>query len=155
MVKPQALARHGSTAWIPSRRLISDYARSGTLHFITRGGERVAGICTIPRGSTIWLAVSGVRHGDPALLNAGAGFAAFALAVEWARKHGYRHLDAGRTGPFTNDGLQEFKRRWGLVPVPDSLAHLVALRVNSDAIRQAFAQAPVLIEGDSGLQVYP
>jgi Acetyltransferase (GNAT) domain len=154
MVRPQAVARHGSVAWLPSRTLLSEFARSGTLHFITQKGERVAGICTIPRGDTIWLAISGVRHGEPALLRAGAGFATVALAIEWARKQGYRRVDAGRTGPFTNDGLQEFKRRWGLIPVPDPLAHLIALKANSDVIRQAFADEPALVEGESGLEVY-
>lgn len=154
MVQPQALARHGSVAWLPSRSFISELARSGTLHFITQGGERVAGICTIPRGSTLWLAISGVRHGNAGLLKAGAGFATLALTIEWARGQGYRRLDAGRTGPFTNDGLQQFKRRWGLVPVPDPLAHLVAVRLNSVEARQAFARSPVLTEAESGLVAY-
>ena len=154
MVEPQAVARHGSVAWLPSRRLLLEFARSGTLHFITQGGERVAGICTIPRGSTLWLAISGVRHGNAALLKAGAGFATLALTIEWARGQGYRRLDAGRTGPFTNDGLQQFKRRWGLVPVPDPLAHLVAVRLNSVEARQAFARPPVLTETESGLVAY-
>lgn len=154
MVQPQAVARHGSIAWLPSRSLISEFARAGTLHLITRGGERVAGICTVPRGDTLWLAISGVRHGDAALLRAGAGFATLALTIEWARAQGYRRLDAGRTGPFTNDGLQQFKRRWGLVPIPDPLAHQVAVRVNSVAVRQAFAHASVLTEAETGLVAY-
>lgn len=154
MVGPQALARHGPAAWLPSRRLIAEFAQAGTLHLITRGGERVAGICTIPRGDTLWFALSGVRHGNPALLKDGAGFAILALTIEWARAQGYRRLDAGRTGPFTNDGLQQFKRRWGFVPIPDPLSHLVAVRINAAAVRQAFARAPVLTEDWRGLRAY-
>ena len=154
MVGPQALARHGSTAWVPSRQLMKEFSEAGILHFITRNGERVAGICTVPRGDTLWLAISGVRHGDPALLRQGAGFAILSLTIEWARRHGFRALDAGRTGPFINDGLQQFKRKWGLAPVPDPLAHLAAVRVHSEAVAQAFAREPVLVEDGAGLRAY-
>jgi hypothetical protein len=154
MVGPQALARHGSTAWIPSRRLLGEFARAGILHMVVRGGERVAGICTIPRGDALWLAISGVRGGDPMLMRQGAGFAVIALTVEWARDQGYRALDAGRTGPFVNDGLQQFKRRWGLTPVVDPLAHVAAVWIGSNAARQAFAQEPVLVENGAALRVY-
>jgi hypothetical protein len=154
MVGPQALARHGPSAWVPSRQLMKEFSSVGILHFITRGSERVAGICTIPRGDTLWLAISGVRHGDPALLRQGAGFAILWLTIEWARSQGYHSLDAGRTGPFIKDGLQQFKRKWGLVPVLDPLAHVAAIWVNSSAVRQAFIREPVLVENGSSLQAY-
>jgi hypothetical protein len=154
MVRPQALARHGPGAWVPSRQLMKEFSRRGILHLITRDGERVAGICTVPRGDILWLAISGVRQGDPALLRQGAGFAILALTIEWARAQGYRSLDAGRTGPFCNDGLQQFKRKWGLAPVADPLAHVAAVRVESPAARHAFSREPVLVEEENGLRVY-
>ena len=154
MVTPQALARHGASAWIPSRQLMGKFSRAGTLHLITRNGERIAGICTVPRGDTLWLAISGVRHGDHTLLKQGAGFAAFALTIEWARSQGYRCIDAGRTGPFIKDGLQQFKRRWGMAPVPDPLSHVAAVWVGRDLVHQAFAREPVLVESGSVLRVY-
>lgn len=154
MVGPQALARHGAGAWVPSPLLMKDFARKGILHLITRGGERVAGICTVPRGDTLWLAISGVRNGDPALLRLGAGVAILALTIEWARAQGFRALDAGRTGPFCNDGLQQFKRKWGLTPVVDPLSLVAAVRVQSPAARQAFRREPVLVEEGTNLRVY-
>ena len=154
MVAPQALVRHGPSAWIPSRQLMSELSRAGILHFITRGGERVAGLCTVPRGNTLWLAISGVRQGDPLLLQQGAGFATFWLTIEWARSQGYEYLDAGRTGPFVNDGLQRYKRTWGLASTVDPLAHVAAVLVNSPAVREAFTREPVLVENGSSLRVY-
>ncbi len=154
MVEPQALNRHGHLAGLPSSRLKSELARVGTLHLITRGPERVAGICTVPRGDTLWMALSGVRHGDSILLQQGAGFATFALTLEWARAQGYRRIDAGRTPAFLNDGLHQYKRRWGLVPATDPLTHVAAVRVNSPAVLQAFAAEPVLIEERFGLRRY-
>jgi len=154
MVRPQALARHGSGAWIPSQQLMDEFSRVGMLNFITRQGERLAGICMVPRGDTLWGAVSGVREGDPILMRQHAGFAVFALTVEWARAQGYRFFDAGRTGPFVHDGLQQFKRGWGLSPFPDPLSLVAAVWVGSDVVRQAFARQPVLAESGAGLRVY-
>jgi hypothetical protein len=131
MVAPQAVARHGEAAWIPSRRYIADLARSGTLHLVMRGNEPVAGICTVRRGDSLWLALSGVRNGDPDLLRQGAGFAALALTINWAKTEGFRYLDAGRTGPFVHDGVQRLKRGRG-----------------------ALSHQPVLVEYLSGIQPF-
>src|SRR5690242_4628090 len=38
-------------------------------------------------------------------------------AITWGCEHGYQVLDMGRTAR-TNEGLMEFKRRWGTVPEP-------------------------------------
>ena len=154
MVRPQALARHGAGAWIPSQTLMDEFSRVGILHFVTREGERISGMCMVPRGDTIWGAVSGVRQGDPNLLRQGASFAVFALTIEWARAQGYRFFDAGRTGPFVHDGVQQFKRNWGLSPVPDPLSHVAAIWIGSDAVRRVFARQPVLAENGAELRVY-
>jgi hypothetical protein len=53
-----------------------------------------------------------------------------------------------------HDGLQQFKRGWGLSPFPDPLSLVAAVWVGSDVVRQAFAQQPVLAESGAGLRVY-
>jgi GNAT acetyltransferase-like protein len=154
MVEPQARARHGSTAWLPAGAFRRKIAQSGTLHLVVQNGERVAGACTVPHGDMLWFPLLGVRHGDPELLQRGASVAALALPLEWARQQNYRRVDLGRTGPFVNDGLQQYKRHWGLVPVPDPLTHVTAVWLGSDASRQAFSRAPVLVEDGVGLGTY-
>jgi hypothetical protein len=154
MVEPQARARHGSRVWLPSRSFRRKIAQSGTLHLVVESGVRVAGACTISHGDVLWFPLLGVRQGDPQLLQRGASVAALALPLEWARKQSYRRLDLGRTGPFLNDGLQQYKRNWGFVPVPDPLAHVTAVRLESDAARRAFRLEPVLVEDGAGLRAY-
>ena len=154
MVAPQANARFGDDAWIPSAYLLRQFAEQGRLHFVVRGGIRVGGICSLRSGDTLWLPLSGVRHGDPALLRAGVSVAAWALAMAWARTEGCVTVDMGRTSPFLHDGVQQYKRKWGLDPCPDPLAHLAAVWVGSDAARLAFAREPVLIEREAGLWLY-
>jgi len=154
MVLPQARARFGEDAWIPSERLRRELSRRGELHFIRRDGARVAGICTVCTGHAVWLPIMGMCQGDPGLLREGVYSAVFSLVFEWARGEGYTHVDAGRTSSFTSDGVQHFKRKWGLEPVADPLTHLIAARVGPGA-RAAFVREPVLIETEHGIETYP
>jgi GNAT acetyltransferase-like protein len=154
IVQPHANARFGSDAWIPSPYLWRRFAERGQLHFVVRNGVRVGGFCVLRSGDTAWLPLSGVRHGDPALLRAGVSVAAYVLAFDWARRQGCTRIDLGRTSSFLRDGVQQYKRKWGLDPVPDPLAHLMAVWVGSEAARLAFAREPVLIERQTGLWLY-
>jgi hypothetical protein len=154
MVEPQARIRHGSSAWAPSESFLSSIAKRGSLHFVVENGVRVAGSCAVPHGETLWIPLMGVRQGDAALLQRGAGVAAFALPFEWARRNNFRRIDLGRTGPFANDGQQQYKRRWGLSPVSDPLSLVVAVLVRSPAARQALARRPVFIETGNGIDTY-
>jgi hypothetical protein len=154
MVVPQARARFGDHAWIPSPRLLRRFERSAALHFVCQGGRVVAGFCSVACGDTLWLPISGVLDGDPVLFRRGAGLAILALGIEWARARGFRVLDAGRTSPFENDGVHRLKRKWGLRPAVDPLAHVAAVRAGSAAARAAFAREPVLVETGEGLAAY-
>ena len=155
MLRPLAKARHGNKAWIVSRGLLLQLARNGMLHFVCLNGQRVAGACSVPRGDTIWVPLSGIKDGDPTLLRKGAGVAALAATLHWAKTLGYRRVDAGRTSPFLHDGVQQFKRKWGLLPVADPLAHVVAVWAGSELGRAVLARSPVLIETVDGLATHP
>lgn len=154
MVRPHAQGRFGEGAWHPSPRFIKELARIGTLHFATRNGERVAGTCSVERRETLWIPLSGIRGGDPALLHQGANAALLALTLDWARARGLRRVDLGRTPPFVEQGLARYKRKWGLLPTPDPLAHFAAIAVRSTLAAKAFARNPVLIEQGGGLITY-
>jgi hypothetical protein len=154
MVVPQARVRYGKDAWVPPRRLMAELARLGTLHLVSVDGVRVAGTCSLREGDTIWLVLKAVRGGDSSLSRMGAATASVALTLEWARSRGCRRVDLGRSGPFLKDELQESKRKWGLAPAPDPLAHVAAVWVASPSARRAFAKEPILVEHDSGLRGY-
>ena len=154
MLVPHGEARFGEDAWLPSPYLLRRFRERGSLHFVVQDGMRVGGLCLLRRGRHVWLPLTGVRDGDPALLRSGVLAAAYALAFEWARREGCTRIDLGRTSPFLRDGVQQYKRKWGLIAVPDPLAHLTAIWTGSDAARLAFAREPVLAEGDEGLWLY-
>ncbi len=154
MLAPHATSRYGEDAWLPSAYLLRRFRERGRLHFIVHQGRRVGGFCSLRSGDGLWLPLSGVRDGDLVLRRAGVSVAAYALAFEYARQQGCTRVDLGRTSPFLTDGVQQYKRKWGLSPVADPLAHLAAVWVGSDAARLAFARQPVLAEGDQGLWLY-
>jgi hypothetical protein len=154
MLAPHAGARFGDEAWLPSPYLLRRFRERGQLHFVLHGGARVGGFCSLRCGETLWLPLSGVRNGDPALLRAGVAAAVYALGFEWARRQNCTRVDMGRTSPLLTDGVLRYKQKWGLTAVADPLAHLTAVWVGSDAARLAFAREPVLAEGDQGLRVY-
>jgi Acetyltransferase (GNAT) domain len=156
MVEPEAHARFAGRAWIPSRWLRREFATHGTLHFVLRNGVRVAGCCVVPTAAGVWLPVSGVRHGDPELLAAGAGSAALAATLRWAADRGYHRVDFGRTTPFIDDGVAWVKQKWGFQPVPEPLAHLIAVRARAGCppARELLQRHPVRIETGSGLGVF-
>jgi hypothetical protein len=154
MVIPQARVRHGKDAWVPSRRLMAELARLGTLHLVSLDGVRVAGTCSLRQGDIIWLVLKAVRGGNAELLRTGAGTASVALTLDWARERGCRRVDLGRTGPFLKDEQQDSKRKWGLAPALDPLVHVTAVWVASPSARRAFAQEPIMVEHLSGLRGY-
>lgn len=155
MLLPQARNRFGMRGWTPSAYLRRRFAGLGTLLFVRRDGRRVAGACAIRRDQqTIWFPLVAVRNGDPTLLREAAATAMLSLAFDWAREHDFRRLDSGRSSPFLTDGVHASKRKWGLTPTPDPLAHLIAIRVNPDCepLRERLAAEPVLTVDRDGLR---
>ena len=63
-------------------------------------------------------------------------------------------MDAGRTGPFLNDGVSRLKRKWGLRPEVDPLARVVAVRPRSPTAHAALVRDPVLVETADGIAEY-
>lgn len=147
MLLPQARNRFGMRGWTPSVHLRRRFATLGTLLFARRDGRRVAGACAVRRDQqTIWFPLVAVRNGDPILLREAAATAMLSLAFDWARELDFRCLDSGRSSPFLNDGVHASKRKWGLIPTPDPLAHLIAIRANPacEPLRDRLAAEPVL-----------
>lgn len=152
MVRPQALARFADDAWHAGAHFLSQLQSRATLHFVRRDGVRVAGICGVRQGDRLWLPIGGVRGGDPILLHQGAWVAAWALTLGWARAEGCRTIDAGRTGPRLSDGVARFKWKWGLRPVRDPLAHLMAVRIGPvPGLGAALGAGPLVTETADGL----
>jgi hypothetical protein len=153
---PQAHARFGNEAWIPSSRLCRQIARRGTLLYVRSRTGRVAGSCVVPIGKMAWSPFAAVRAGDRALVREGALAATYSLSFEWLRERGFEKVDWGRSSPFLQDGVHRYKRKWGLAPVRDPLARLTAVWFDPScqSLREAFAREPLLVDAGNGLRAY-
>jgi len=55
--------------------------------------------------------------GDQAWLQTGALSALYFGSIKWCFDHHIRRCDIGEVRPFANDGLYQYKRRWGFRPI--------------------------------------
>lgn len=159
MLIPYATTRFEQVATLPVPLLLRVLEKRGTLLFLRRGSQRVAGQAVLRNRDQLWLAALGVKDGDLALLREGVLAGIYALTLEWARAQGARELDAGRSPAFERDGLAQYKRKWGMRPTYEPFSHLVALRVDrsSAALRKAIEREPFWIQRDDSdkVEIYP
>lgn len=97
-------------------QLWDTFAPSGTLQLLLARyqGIPIAGIILIAHGETIHYAYGA---SDEQYLNLAGNNLLFWKAMTWGCIHGYKKFDFGRTA-CDNEGLMEFKRRWGTVQEP-------------------------------------
>ncbi|WP_176968485.1 GNAT family N-acetyltransferase [Amycolatopsis xylanica] len=149
---PTMRSRHGARA----RSESLDYAREclfrkGMLAFVTRDGERVAGmLCRWEPGTGILsVRLVGVLDGLAELYEDGAMRVSDHLILEWASANGVRQVDFGGCEPFLSLGTLQWKRKVG--PMGELAPnHLGSLRVwwharrDTPAVRDFLAANPVV-----------
>jgi hypothetical protein len=84
----------------------------GALLWITRAGERLAGIVVEPQGERLLLRYIGVRAGDEMWIKRGVIAATYAHAIEHAWRTGRALVDFGGMPPWLGHGLLRYKTRW-------------------------------------------
>lgn len=92
------------------------FATSGTVQLLLAEyqGTPIAGIILLAHGETIHYAYGA---SDERYLHLSANNLLFWQAITWGCTQGYRRFDFGRTA-CDNEGLMEFKRRWGAIKEP-------------------------------------
>ena len=139
-----ARARFGSDVWFPPEHAWTRMRRHGRVIMIGDGARDVATVIVVSAGGgEAWLGPLGIAGGDHALLRAGALTAAYAAAVEMARRCGASTFDSGRCSARADDGIAAYKRRWGFRPNADPLSPLYALRARTPAGERFLATLPL------------
>lgn len=152
MVEPYAAARFAEWAWVPSWALRRIFEHFGALHFVYRGRRRVAGFAALCARGRGWFPVLGVLP-EPELRQQGIVAAIYRFTFDWARDQGLTSIDLGRSEAFLNDGIGQYKRKWGLEPVVDPMSHLLSVKVGP-VVEAAFAEEPLRVLTLSGLETY-
>ncbi|MBK7333805.1 MAG: peptidoglycan bridge formation glycyltransferase FemA/FemB family protein [Betaproteobacteria bacterium] len=113
MYVPYVRSRHGAGAYVQSARRLRRAFRRGGLLWVSRNGERRAGLLFEHRqGTLVALAVGTV--GDPVRqLKEGAIAALYVHMLDHARSAGCADIDLRGSRPSLDDGITRFKRKWG------------------------------------------
>ena len=92
------------------------FAASGALQLLLAEyrGTTVAGIILLAHGNTVHYAYGA---SDELYLDLASNNLLFWTAITWGCTQGYKRFDFGRTA-CDNQGLMEFKRRWGTIKEP-------------------------------------
>lgn len=157
MVFPYARYRHGDDGWIPTEAFTRSFSHAHSrIIFVQHHGRRVAAISVLLHDDQAWAPIIGVRQGNFELVKDGVLTAVYSFLIAWARSHGVRELDLGRTSSFCRSGLAFYKAKWGLRPEIEPLSPLVAIRLDSDrpALRKAFESDPIFVLGRRELEIF-
>jgi hypothetical protein len=112
---PYIRARHGDLSLPDGWEVVIKTAQSGD--FITaRGadGAMLGGIVLGRSAKRLYARSIGLVSDEKAVLNTGAISALYRACFERAEAYGFDRVGFGLTGPFLNDGLLKFKKKWGV-----------------------------------------
>lgn len=102
------------------------------LMVISHKGKEVCGVLFEQKDDVIMLRYAGVLQGDVDLIKKGAFSAFYYFFMIYAKDQKVNKVDFGGARPFFNDGLFEYKRKWGMrVESYDLVREIFGLRIVS------------------------
>jgi hypothetical protein len=117
MYVPLVTQRHTVDAFVDSRKhLLKLFKQGFLLMILDQDGNPIAGDLDHINGDTLFGIACGVRDGDQNLLEEGALSAIYYYALQWCHENGIRRCDIAEVRPFIEDGVYQYKRRWGYQP---------------------------------------
>ena len=114
MYVPFIHARHGAVARPRNEISFRNCFRRGGLIWLTRGGERLAGLVFEVTRDGLSIRGHATRDGYAGLTKRGAASALYFHAIRHARERGCRFLDFGGCAGCLTDGVLHYKRKWGV-----------------------------------------
>lgn len=112
---PYIRARHGERALPDGWEVVIRTAQSGDFIAARDGnGGLIGGILLGRSAGKLYARSIGLVSDEKAVMNTGAISALYRACFERAVEYGYDRVGFGLMGPFLNDGLLKFKRKWGV-----------------------------------------
>ena len=154
MYVPFTRARHRAAARLRNQISLRNCFRRGGLIWLTRGGERLAGLVFELTGDTLRTSAYGTRDGYAGLTKKGVASALYFHAIRHAIEHGRRYLDLGGCRACLNDGVLLYKKKWGVrvrLKTANQFYTLIRWAAWNPAVATFFADLPVLHQNGSRL----
>jgi hypothetical protein len=114
MYVPYIRRRHGEWAYVRSFYQMRRCFDRGGILWLNYRGRRAAGGLFQVAGKILRLMASGTPGGKWPPVKHGTMDALKYFEVEYARKIGCTHIDAGGSRPSLHDGVLRYKRKWGM-----------------------------------------
>jgi hypothetical protein len=154
MYIPFTRARHGAAARLRNEISLRNCFRRGGLIWLTRDGERLAGLVFELTGDTLRTSAYGTRDGYSGLKKKGVATALYFHAIRHAIEHRRRFLDLGGCHACLNDGVLLYKRKWGVrvrIRPANQFYTLIRWAAWNAAVATFFADLPLLHQNGSRL----
>jgi hypothetical protein len=120
MYVPLVTKRHNEEAFVDSRaHLLSYFQRGFLLVIYDRDGQPVAADLDYTNGDMLFGIACGVLDGRDDILEEGALSAIYYYVLQWAHENRVQRCDICEVRPFVQDGVYQYKRRWGYQPVEE------------------------------------
>ena len=111
--QPYVQSRHQQKAEIvPRWRLRVLFKQGMQIHWISRGGDKLAGAIVQLEGRRFHSLVNGLRDGRQELMKEGALSAQYVCAIMEARRLGCTEFHMGGSLPSLHDGVFRYKSKW-------------------------------------------
>jgi len=152
MYVPHTTKRHGDCVHLSSREKVWALFEKGELIVVKKHGESTAGKLITYKDGIPYMTHLGVRDGRMDLIDEGAIGAANELTLQYLESNGHREVHFGQSRGFLNDGVLQFKKKYGHKVVGKS-DHKFLLKITSDtsATRAFLQNNPFIFEHMGGL----
>jgi len=132
-------------------RKIEEAMPNLTLMLIKKGGETVAGQILVLEGKQARGWTMGLLNGDRDLVRIGALAALYIFGFQELAKRGIENYNLGGSRPFINDGVLQYKRKWGMVVKGEKTRGFLICRMrDTRGVRQVLHNNPFIYEATNG-----
>ncbi len=114
MYVPYISSAHGDRAVPMSYDVMMDRMGASELLLIKRESEYIAGEILVYDGESVRAWSLGVRNGDNSYIKMGVVGAMYCFRNEYLLDKGYNAVNIGASRAFLDDGVLQYKKKWGL-----------------------------------------
>jgi hypothetical protein len=114
MYMPYTYWRHGKLAICANFYTIRHlFERGGKLMLVKLDNKYVFGSLFFTKKNTLIGTHAGIMNGEIDCLKKSVTAASYYFSIIWGKENGAKFLDFGTCRPFLNDGLFQYKKKWG------------------------------------------
>jgi hypothetical protein len=152
MYVPYMKRTHGNRALLHSYENLIEKIEQSELLLIRMGAEIVSGQVLVYQNGLVRTRELGIKDGDFRFVKAGAAAALYYFGLTYLKDRGFRTVELGGSRAFLNDGVLQFKKKWG-VQLIRSQPRVFFLRPAqvTDGVKGFLSNNPFIYLGRKGL----